>query len=381
MTNNFKLYSGRFSFLLFLYFIHILFGCNSPEIDNVIKIDINSKIKPNTEDLFSKIEFVPLESNKESIVGQIGSIEFHEDLYYILDFHDKKIKVFDSLGIYKHSIGRVGKGPGEYVILRDFFIEDSNVYLLTLDPDKLLIYSINGNYIRSLNLPNALRTSKYFYKVNQHGFLFFSMMSDAEVFYYDTDKDYLKNLLPKIPEQIPRRTIFNPQNNLFYSDDENIFYYQFYTNNIYKLDNELNLVKYYRWDFGKYNFDIFEDLNYEQINNNTFVQEYSDDYAFYFFNVIETDDNLYAQLIHNNNNLNIIFDMKSRNSMVFNSFENDKWFPLFKMERFKDGLFSIIQPNNLEYCFNNSNKIMQIDESSINNAILIKYYKKDEIEF
>ena len=81
-------------------------------------------------EVFDKSNLIPLETNKESLIGRINQLLVKSDTLFILDaVVTKKLQMFHRTGKYIGMVGAIGNGPGEYVSPTDFGI-DGNMYLI-----------------------------------------------------------------------------------------------------------------------------------------------------------------------------------------------------------------------------------------------------------
>ena len=92
-------------------------------------------------DYYKKSEFEKV----WSLYGENESAQFYdvqkicvdsEESVYILDGYDQNIKKFDKNGNYKITIGRKGKGPGEFEVCRDAQIDGKNNIVVLDDYNK-----------------------------------------------------------------------------------------------------------------------------------------------------------------------------------------------------------------------------------------------------
>lgn len=79
-------------------------------------------------------------------------LESNGDHIYVGDWGDMKIKVLSENGLYLHSMGNRGRGPGEFQRIMDIdFFHDS---IFISDPEKyeVIIYSKSGEYSHSFKI-------------------------------------------------------------------------------------------------------------------------------------------------------------------------------------------------------------------------------------
>lgn len=101
------------------------------------------------------IKYIKLETSKECLLADIDKIKYHNKKLYILDRRvSKSLFIFDLEGKFINKIKRIGRGPGEYTLLQNFFIDKKNNQLVLFsDNHKLLYFDCTGKYLseRKLN--------------------------------------------------------------------------------------------------------------------------------------------------------------------------------------------------------------------------------------
>lgn len=122
-----------------------------------INLDISSfKVigeKGNFDDYFDSYSLIPLETTTSSIISKISRIYFYKSRIFILDKTTDQIFIFNEDGKFLSKINSKGKGPNEYVGLRDFTInEDTNeIIVYSYYPKKILIYNFEGQFVKQFN--------------------------------------------------------------------------------------------------------------------------------------------------------------------------------------------------------------------------------------
>ena len=146
----------------------LFFNCNNKHKENIkdevkiIKLNFNDVKIDSVSNYFSDYKIIPLETNENSLIKRIDRLIIHENKIYILDQDLKSIFMFNENGIYINKIFNVGKGPGEYVQLRDFTItDDSHIVLHSSSPYKLIFYDMNGKYIFEKKINNHYYNISY----------------------------------------------------------------------------------------------------------------------------------------------------------------------------------------------------------------------------
>ena len=137
----------------------ILTCCNRQAVD--IKEEIipfnRMKISDYTDIqsiFFNDAEYVILDTEtQEAMFRGADKILFKNGKLYLLDQASRKIIVFDRNGSLDMSLSKRGRGPGEYLQITDFDVDDEgNIWLVDGQRNLLLTYSSNGKFLRSKNL-------------------------------------------------------------------------------------------------------------------------------------------------------------------------------------------------------------------------------------
>ena len=148
---------------LFLIIISALWGCQSSATKHsdsisLETIEIDEKLCKDTVDASflidtSYVEVVSLETNTESLIGNIKRIYLKNDKIIIFDDKTFGVYLFNMDGSYYSKIHSVGNGPGEYPPdIYDVFVTDSCIALFCPAMNKILCYSYEGKHLRNISL-------------------------------------------------------------------------------------------------------------------------------------------------------------------------------------------------------------------------------------
>ena len=137
--------------LLFSICIFTLINCtskNNLKENGGIKVDLDSKETTSIFDIFSKIEVIPLETKKEALIVYnpvINSFNIKNDTLFVHCGKSQDVTLFNlANGSFIARLIFLGNGPGEYVTLTDFKINEYTNTLDFLTPQgELLIYDSN----------------------------------------------------------------------------------------------------------------------------------------------------------------------------------------------------------------------------------------------
>ena len=112
-------------------------------------------------DVYSSVNYIPLESTPNSLVGEISRLFITKSGYFLVyDKNNSSIMVFDSEGKFRNLIGHCGHGPNEYIFANEVAYNHYNDQVVVYDNVKktILNYDINGNFLNKYQLNYHVRT-------------------------------------------------------------------------------------------------------------------------------------------------------------------------------------------------------------------------------
>lgn len=100
-------------------------------------------------DAVAKVEFVCLEATNEALTAGIHLMQVTDHDIWIAHYKDNRILRFSRSGKFLNMVGNIGQGPGEYVTLGEFFIDENHkeVYIVG---GGVLVYDFEGNFKRNV---------------------------------------------------------------------------------------------------------------------------------------------------------------------------------------------------------------------------------------
>jgi len=206
-----------------------------PEITEVMLSDLG----------FVDIEYIPLETNDQSVVSHFGlkSVGFKFiscNAFYIIQQYNTILK-FRSDGSYVSRIGTIGRGPEEFQMAHDIDIykENQRLYLVSSWQEKFNVYSESGEFVRSFKIPF-------------HAPIQFRFDKDKILCYFDNLQGNIENsfvvmdTLGKIIKNFPNKYPFTlnkkgatgvGRENLFYQFNNRLFKKEIYSDTVYVFEN------------------------------------------------------------------------------------------------------------------------------------------------
>lgn len=355
------------------------YRCNTANhTSSSIYIDLDSSKDVSIFDIFSKIEMIPLETNNECLIGGINKVIQYDSNYYLLDKKQNCIYIFDQNGKFIHNIKRVGRGPGEYLYVYDFVINEYNQTLELLDPfGKLIIFDLDGTHKESINLPHPPAAYHKFILLNQDSILFFTNSDKVNtnlLYAYSRSshkiiKEFYTDSHSRIGNKLP---LFSWNNTVYLSMPME--------NTILQIQNT-QATPAYTWDFGKYNYKFQnKDVPIENQEKAKFYQAIGSSFPMSYTHILnlQNEQYLYCLLLHLDQKKHIFYDKKEKSARVFEkTTENISLIPYFMNNEIMIG---VEQPNSATYkqIINaniidkkNQDQISLVEEDS--NPVLVKY--------
>jgi len=248
-----------FSFLLLLFFC-IKVHSQGPADPVKIMVDPSAAMGGTSSQIFDSVEFIPLETSKESLFGSIWKMEVMDDYFIIADQDTKSILVFQKNGKF---ISRIDKSVLKADPGLNFTVDQASKLIVTRmvnSPNTLFWLDLRGNIVKQMSLDDIL------YSVGSMGdsVLLISPWNYSEkapkadsmgyAIKYFKDRKIVKELLP-VPIKPFRITMTTsiPRPNYFYSSGQKgslIFVGENYDYSIRVL-NRVGIQRVYKLVFPK----------------------------------------------------------------------------------------------------------------------------------
>ena len=158
--------------LLFVLLV-FLFGCQvghrrkiiTGELLDVIDISKNYPKKEIHIQDIADIEYIALETTDEVLLSQASFLSYVSDKYIVIrDGAQSEVFIFNRNGTIASHFNRRGQGGEEYTMLREIVFDEKNEEIFILDIRRILVYSLSGEYKRTLSSPGD------FWMINLYNF-------------------------------------------------------------------------------------------------------------------------------------------------------------------------------------------------------------------
>jgi len=243
-------------YYLFILIALCLFSCGgkSHQSNKLETISINGNIRQalNFSSFVDTIEFIPLETNDENLIGDVERIIYRNGKYYIRTTQGMlhgKLSVFDKTGKYLWGLNRIGNGPGEYPELKEFAITE-NGNITASSYRKIINYDSTGVFL-SENKTDFLGFEFVYTGNNNYFFLNrYTIEYGNKLFSVMDNRGIIKKRLFKMSKlEANKSALVHDWRDLSLFKSTLYFMYP-YGDTIYAIDNKNNIKRLYSIDFG-----------------------------------------------------------------------------------------------------------------------------------
>ena len=212
---------------------------------NVIRLDPEQKIDDNflISHLTDSIEYIPIETTDNTIIGRIGKIVHWNSNFYVLDRLTETIFCFDNKGKFLNKLQKKGLGPDEYYSITDFCVSKSGELWVYSSAQAFLKYDITNNQLLK-KIPTKIVAETFWIDSNDTINTFIGGLPNASVF-KDFPNQYafirlhnqkiISKLMPYKYHDELRMKPFS--NNILSVSRDSISLYDYYDNKVYTIIN------------------------------------------------------------------------------------------------------------------------------------------------
>lgn len=207
--------------------------------------------KVNLSEIADSIEYVTIETSPQCLIRYARHIKLTSKFIFISDFEG--LYKFNRKGKFMCKIGRKGNGPGEYINVRTFTIDETNELVFVADNGKkqIEIFNFNGDFIKSVNLDLDLQDIAIY---DNSTFAYSVVCSGAEVNQYnlmliDHNTGEVKNKY---------KDFYNIKGMHFFDfttltkHKEQLYFNDTFCDTMFVIDQKRDQIPYCIFHFGKY---------------------------------------------------------------------------------------------------------------------------------
>ena len=265
----------KFNFLFVSFVLLCMVACQSQKSevgDSSIHIDWDNTSLGDFD--IENVEYIPLETTDNSLLGSVSKILFRNNRIYVLDKMSGGVYVFDKTGKFLSSIIKPGEGPDEYVELMDMDVDkEGNVYIA--DNARMVIKKYRFPEWKHDETFDVGKHYWEFCHLDEDCFLLKDIFGkegmDMKLAHFDGKNHKVTPLFEKAFSSVNEIDVMKCSKFNFYRSGEQLYYYERFTPNIYSVSGEGKLTKVYTIE--SLNYISEEDLKGLQREPMKFLKE------------------------------------------------------------------------------------------------------------
>ena len=241
---------------LFLLSLFVGFSLSIFGQETIPLKDALSLIECKVSEYASSIEYIPLETTEDCLIGDDFSLIVASQDIFVHEFSDQKIYRFDRNGKYLNPIGKKGQGPGEYICPYSIYVDEASRECFSLDTfsGNIYVYEYDGTFKRKIHVPVApgrMMKMGDNYVIAQY----LLDVSTCEMVSVTPEGKLLKKYSRNDGKKVGF-AMFMP---FFFTFNDVVYYKNHLTEYIYSIDDKLKRKKAYWIDLGKKQINAEED--------------------------------------------------------------------------------------------------------------------------
>lgn len=333
-----------------------------PDQNDLPGFKVNSDdiiLKTNVPEIIKQVDYIPLETDSNCLIGSVDLIRYKNQKIYVLDKTiTHSLFVFTENGDFLFKISEQGGGPGEYIMLNGFDLDDSgNIYLGDIMKKAILLYDSLGNFRREFKYDYYFEE---FCITSTENLLVHNVYSDQKI---QTLIGYLPLETNNLTTLIKGRKYFDDfdiprlkTHSLFKSNNA-IFFNPRFSNIIYKIEGDKN-KPFIEIDKSLIPPETFIETfkkNQMALTESKYVMDISDVYENSEFILVKIQEKLPVHIIVSKKTSNVISAVTFDKSFYlgnnrFYGVMEDKFISLIDPTVMENNLFEKIESSSLDDC-------------------------------
>ena len=249
-------------------------ACDSEKKDNDGSQQIALDCLETGSIILNDVDYIPLETTDQSLLGRIDKILYRKNQFYVLDKMTGGVYVFDRTGRFLTSVRKYGEGPDEYIEMMDMDVdEEGNIYIADNAKMNILRYDAP-----SFDFKGKYEIGNHFHEFAYLGNTSFVLKDvfdtdglKCKLAYYDIYEQSKTPILEKTLSEVEELDIMKCSKYCLYRSGSDLFYYERFTPNVYSISETGKLNKLFELVSDKYISEA--DLKPLERNPMKFLQE------------------------------------------------------------------------------------------------------------
>ena len=131
---------------IIFFIIILLCYCSRKEESKVNVIDLLTPVTDkltNLSDIATVVDYIPLQTIDSSLLSRINTVKVRGNYLYISTFEE--VFCYNKVGRYLFKLNKKGRGPEEYILMKDFDIDHKSTLLAVLSISQILLFRQTEN--------------------------------------------------------------------------------------------------------------------------------------------------------------------------------------------------------------------------------------------
>ena len=263
-------------------FVFLLASCQGPstgstsgmvsfsDSDGIYKISLEKALNEThavpLSTIGSEIEYIPLETNSNSLLSRASKIAIHEPYIFVMD--RSRVLQFKNDGSFVRQIGSRGQGPGEYqhYLIKDIVVDSVEQRLVVLNLHTH-IFDFNGNHIKQFR-NNSLDNEERVFPLKDNQYIYYFMNQslhpkEFSLIVLNENAEIIKTFINHHKRRT-KNSFLIPEAAPFYLFQHMLRFKEFGSDTLSTLENG-NLVPYAIFDLG--NKALPTDVEFVEVEN------------------------------------------------------------------------------------------------------------------
>ncbi len=273
------------------------------------------------ESVFESVEAIFLDSKDAPLIGKVGKFIMKNDLLYIQDKLNHTILTFDMKGNFIRILDKKGKGPGEYLIINDFELNEfDNTIDVMVQTGVVYQYTLDGQFVGRYILPGEIKAVHNFVNLTKDIVVFYNCLTEYRLYYYSRSRNAIIRKEFKRPVSPATRS-----GSPFTKINGKISFYEGFSNQRYSIDTN-GIYEDYKIDLGEYNL-YYENIiayGYEKLMNELESRSLQKANP---FATTENDEYIVTNIMISDKRFNLLINRKNGSQTGLKAFTNGCLFP------------------------------------------------------
>lgn len=229
-----------------------------------INLELDNGLRGNFSEFIDKMEYFLVKTDTTDFLVSPYKIVANDSVYFIEDSFQKKIYKYNKFTGTYASIGRSGEGPEENLELDDFSVTNEGIIMHDSKLKKFLQFNFEGDFIEE---GKSLYHRSIFYQGDNFKLIY--SHNDPEIgsrIIRVNNNGEIKGFL-KIEDWFAQKLTRDQNGFIYNSKLRQIYFLLPYTNEIAVFDENGELIKIVKLDFGRYSFTKEAWKKYEDFNS------------------------------------------------------------------------------------------------------------------